>query len=184
MRIAVCIAMAFVLLSSAAQPQPQTEQRTVTIADLKSRPIIGELGIPLGTTAELAGEIVSGRELREKALDSLYLLRITHVNGKALRDSPTLSFSVAAIARAELAADAFSLYELKTGKRTTQLNDAQIRQLERGYVGRRVRVAAYETGKFVGIPGNLPRDIPVWADRAFHFANSLMVVAERAAGKQ
>ena len=53
------------------------------------------------------------------------------------------------------------------------------RGLEAGYVGREVRLAAYETGRFDGIPANLPSDVGSWQDRAFAFRTSLVVLAER-----
>jgi hypothetical protein len=38
---------------------------------------------------------------------------------------------------------------------------------------------AYETGRFDGIPKNMPRDLMLWQDRGFAFRTSLVVVAER-----
>ena len=79
--------------------------------------MIGSLGVALGRATEIDAVVISGRDLRRKGFDSLYLLKVTHVGGKKL-DKPTpLRFSVPSFISVELASHNFSLYEMKHGKR-------------------------------------------------------------------
>ena len=114
-----------------------------------------------------------------KQYQSSYLLRVTQVNGHSLARPPVMEFSVPGFVSVKLANDDFDLYELKTGTKTGRLDSAQIADLQKGYVGKQVRLAMYETGEYSGIPHNLPEDVPVWPDRAFGFSTSLVVLAER-----
>jgi hypothetical protein len=68
---------------------------------------------------------------------------------------------------------------MKMGKEAGELDSGQIAELQKGYVGREVRLAVYETGGYSGIPGNLPRDVGVWQDHRFGFSTWLVVLAER-----
>ena len=78
-----------------------------------------------------------------------------------------------------MASDGFGLYTLKTGKTASRLTGEQIDELEKGYVGSAVRLLAYETGAFSGIPSNLPRDFVVWQDRRFSFSTQLVILQDR-----
>jgi hypothetical protein len=159
---------------------PKTvDMATISVADLNSRPVVGELGVPLGTVVEVEATVVAGRELRVKGLSSLYLLEVTHVNGRSLTEPQMMEFAVPPWISASLANDNLDLHEMKTGQKAGSLDGDAIEELERGYVGKRVRVAVYEVGRFTGIPRNLPDDVPVWADVGFWFRSSLIVVAER-----
>ena len=143
-----------------------------------AEPPVGRLGLPLGTVAEIRATVVAGRDLHDKGHQGQYLLRVTHVNGAALPGQRLMEFTVP-FGRARLAPDEFELYELQHGERAKSLDSDQVAALEAGYVGREVRLAAYETGRFDGIPANLPSDVGSWQDRAFAFRTSLMVLAER-----
>lgn len=149
------------------------------MAELNQRPVIGLLGIPLGTVAEIDLIVVSGDATRRKADSSRYLLKVTHVNGQQLADERLMSFHVPGFAPVKLANDIFALYELKHGIEAKSLDSAQIKEMEKGYVGQSHRLAVYEVGSFHGIPSNMPVDVPVWQDTGFHFSSSLVVLAER-----
>jgi len=151
----------------------------LTIADLQSRPVIGSLGIPLGTVAEIKAKIVTGREIGDKRHAGRYVLRVTEVDGKAREEGPMMDFEVPAFVNAHIAADELALYKLKEGKDAGSLNKEEIADLEKGYVDRQVLLAVYESGEFGGIPRNLPKDVPVWQGRAFSFNTHLVVLAER-----
>ena len=148
-----------------------------------SRPVlrtpIGALGLPLGTVAEIRATVVPGDDLRMKQYAGEYLLRVTHVDGRELAEPPVMEFGVPAFIRTGLARTDFELYELKHRRKAKELNDEQVRDLQRGYVGKAFKLAAYETGRFDGIPDNLPPDVPRWADHGFGFSTSLVVLAER-----
>jgi hypothetical protein len=141
--------------------------------------VVGKLGLPLGTAVEIEAEVVSGQSLRIKGYDSLYLLKVTHVDGKELSKPPLLRFSAPGFASAKLANHTFALYEMKHGTKAKSLDSSQVAELEKGYVGKTVRLVVYETGSFSGAPSKLPKDVPVWADFAFHFSTSLTVLNER-----
>jgi hypothetical protein len=148
-----------------------------TPAALSQHPVIGNLGLPLGTPTEIEATIIAGRDLRMKEYENRYLLRITTVAGRTLPEPQVMDFSVRG--SAHLAADASALHELKTGQESRAIDSDQIPKLEQDYVGKRVRLLAYETGRYSGIPRNLPKDFPVWQDHSFAFTTSLVVLEER-----
>jgi len=92
---------------------------------------------------------------------------------------PLIEFSVPGFVSAKLAQDDIRLYQLKTGATTDQLTSAQIEKLQKGYVGKQVRLAVYEIGAYSGIPDKLPNDVTPWQDHGFGFSTSLVVLAER-----
>ena len=151
----------------------------ITLEELNRRNVIGELGLPLGTIAEIEAEMISGSSLRIKGYESLYLLKVTHVDGKKLNKPPLMRFNAPLFAPAKLPNGPFALYEMRTGAKAKSLTDSQEAELEKGYVGKTFRLVAYEQGCFRGIPHKLPEDVPVWADSVFHFATSLTILAER-----
>jgi hypothetical protein len=147
----------------------------MTAAELTARPPVGALGLPLGTVAEIRATVVRGGDMYDKIDVGRYFLRVSHVNGRALPDQPLLEFYVGP-GSAALAPNVSELYELKHHAKAPSLDARQVAALEAGYVGREVRLSAYETGQFEGTPTNLPG---AWQDRPFHFHNSLVVLAER-----
>ena len=151
----------------------------IDVTELQRRPVIGRLGLPLGTVAEYEANVIAGDDLRLKQYASAYLLRVTRVNGRPLATPVVIDFSVPGYADVDLANDVLSLLELRSGKVAGRLDSARIEDLEHGYVGKSVPVAAYETGRYSGIPSHLPDDVPVWADVGFGFSTSLVVLAER-----
>src|ERR1051325_8295554 len=89
----LCAISIVVLCSGPASAQEQAQLKPITIADLKERPVIGALGIPLGAVADVDAVMVRN-ERRRKGFESSYLLKITHVNGKELSAPPLIEFSV------------------------------------------------------------------------------------------
>jgi hypothetical protein len=148
----------------------------LTAAALKNHHVVGTLGIPLGTVTEIRATIVSGDS---KGYEDHYRLRVTEVASHPLTRPMTIEFCVPSFVSVNLARDHFELYEMKTDKKTGRLEDDQIAELEKGYVGKPVRLTVYETGGFFGIPANLPSDIIPWQDRLFGFSTQLTVLAER-----
>lgn len=173
--------LAIVMLASVSPvlAQDKPAKRPITLEELNQRTVIGKLGLPLGTAAEIDAEVISGCDLRLKGYESLYLLKVTHVNGKKLDAPPLLRFSVPGFAAVELADTTFSLYEMKNGTKAHSLTSSQIAAIEKGYVGKSLRLLVYETGGFWGVPRQLPDDVSVWADASFHFSTSLIVLAQR-----
>ena len=177
----VCVALA---IASSSYGQDQPTEAPITLEELNRRNVVGNLGLPLGTAVEIAAEVVSGRSLRRKGYDSLYLLKVTHVDGKELNTPPLMQFSAPGFASVELANHQFALFEMKHGTKAKSLNSSQIAELEKGYVGKKVRIVVYEVGSFHGIPSQLPKDVPVWADFGFHFSTSLSVLNEHDTGSK
>lgn len=174
--ILACVAVA---IASISYGQDQPSEAPITLKELNRRNVVGSLGLPLGTAVEIEAEVVSGRSMRRKGYDSLYLLKVLSVDGKELSTSPLMQFSSPGFAGVELANHTFALYELKHGTKAKSLNSTQIAELEKGYVGKEVRLVVYEVGSFHGIPDQLPEDVPAWADFGFHFSTSLTVLNER-----
>lgn len=171
------LAFAFTIVAH-SQETTKEKERPIHVAELNERPVIGRLGLPLGTVTEIQAQIISGAALRRKRDSSSYLLKVTHVAGDKLENAPILRFSVPTF-RVKLANSNFDLYELKHGKKARSLDSAQIEKLEKGYVGKTVRLVVYEVGGFYGMPENLPKDIPGWQDVGFGFSTSLVALAER-----
>jgi hypothetical protein len=166
-----------VTISAFGQDSPG--EAPIDSEELNRRNVVGGLGLPLGTVAEIEAEVIAGSSLRSKEFVSDYLLKVTQVNGTKLERPPILRFSVSGRASVKLANHTFSLYEMKHGKKASVLNSEQIAELERGYVGRKVRLVVYESGGFHGIPRNLPKGVRGGAGTAFQFSTSLAVLAER-----
>lgn len=177
----ICVALA---CTNVSQGQGDPTQAPITLEELSRRTVVGKLGHPLGTAVEIEAELVAGHSLRMKAYDSLYLLNVTHVDGKELAAPQLMRFSVPGFISVKLANHTFALYELKHGKKAASLDSTQIAELEKGYVGQKVRLVVYEAGGFSGIPDTLPDDVPVWADSRFRFSTALTVLAERELGER
>lgn len=177
-RFYLCVSMGL-LCGYVALARDEQNPQPISIEELNARPIIGELGVPLGTVAEVDAVVVSGDEIRSKASSGTYLLKITHVDGNKLNEHRLMPFFVQAFAPVQLASNTFELYELKHGKKARSLGHDQIEEMEKGYVGKSIRLAVYEAGSFAGMPAKLPKDVPVWQDKGFRFATSLTVLTER-----
>jgi hypothetical protein len=171
--------LSFLLLgwtSSADDATPKLAH--LRVSDLNERPVIGELGIPLGTCCIIQAKVIAGRDLRLKLYDGVYLLSVTHVGDKQLATPVTLQFNPGTSVK--LARDGFELHVLKTGKKAEILTGAKIRELEKDYVGTTMSLNVYETGGFFGIPRKMPEGREIWwAGPEFGFSTSLVVISER-----
>ncbi|HYG78148.1 MAG TPA: hypothetical protein VEK08_24295 [Planctomycetota bacterium] len=145
---------------------------------LNQHDVIGKLGLPLGHTADIEAEIVSGESMKMKEYWGRYLLKVSSVNGVPLRTQPILTFQLP-FGNGKLANDHFKLYEMKKGKRASSLSNLEIKEIEKGYVGSVVKLIVYEAGEFYGLPKVLPPEVDVWADRGFHFSTYLEVLFQR-----
>lgn len=170
---------ALVFSVQAVAQQPPAE-KPITIAELNRRQVVGDLGVPLGSAVEIRATVFAGSELNRKGYDSMYLLRVTHVDGKELEQPQLMEFSVPGFVRTDVVNDPFDLYKMKMGQKASSLSSEQIAELEKGYVGKTVNLSVYEVGYFSGLPRNMPRGARVWQDRAFHFSTSLTVLVDRA----
>lgn len=167
------------LVVSVAVAEESTPSTTIKWDDLnRSVRVVGAIGLPLGEVAKIEVLVVPGRETCKKALDGSYLLRVLKVNGRELSDGPLMEFKNRSLAHVPLAPNTFSLCELKRGERADSLTDAQIRELEKDYVGVRFILSAYEAGLFSGIPRNLPKDLFPWQDHAFLFTTHLVLLQD------
>ncbi len=160
------------------QPAARLEPNTVDYRTLNGDTVIvGQLGVPLGTVVQVDATVVLGRSPKSnKDVHSEYLLKVSKVASSVLSDPPKCRFWSHSWDRVKLAPDVFSLYELKKGKKTGKLSDAQIAELEQGYVGQEYHLLVYEEGVFSGIPNNLPKDYLSWQDRSFGFSTHLIVL--------
>jgi hypothetical protein len=168
----------FILLASAAFLSSEVlAQKAVDYRELgKDVAIIGQLGVPLGTVVQIDATVVAGRSLGSKDLASEYLLKVLKVGSTSVSNVPACQFQTHSWADVKLAPDVFSLYELKKGKKTGSLSDSQIAELESGYVGQHFHLLVYEEGIYTGVPRDLPKDYPIWQDRAFGFRTHLIVL--------
>ncbi|WP_020474765.1 hypothetical protein [Zavarzinella formosa] len=167
-------------LAKLCADDPPAKKAPLSVAELNERPVIGQLGLPLGTCAEIEAKIIAGRELRQKQYDGAYLLSVTHVAGKKLATPAILRFDIGPGMTVKLARGNFELHELKTGKKTGSLTGEEILKLEEGYVGKTVKLSVYEVGSFHGLPRKLPSDrLIYWADTEFYFSTSLVILHER-----
>lgn len=183
--LALPILLASLGCSDQRQGQPSFDYKTpiaverewITAEALNEIIVIGALHFPLGQAVEINATIVSGDELRRMGYAGSYLLRVDSVNGQSLENPPTLPFWSRFGDR--LPNDHFDLYELKNGRKATTISSSEIPELENGYVGRAVRLVAYEAGQFDGRPTALPQDMRPWGNALFHFSTHLVVVKLR-----
>jgi hypothetical protein len=160
-------------------PAPTPITQGLTLSDLRERPIVGDLGKPLGVCCELEATIFRGSDLNTKGSEGRYLLRVINVDGTLLPNPILMNFEVPRFVRSKLANDDMALYEKVNGTPASELSADQIRALEANYVGKTVHVSAYEKGGFSGIPNVMPKDAPVWQDHGFYFETWLVVLVDR-----
>jgi hypothetical protein len=160
------------------QQQNHATGTDIHVRDLWERPVIGELGLPLGTAAEIRATIVTD-ETNSKGGEGRYFLRVTEVNGHILSKPKRFDFSVPSFPAVPLADNRLDLYAWKHGEASPGLTNNEFKKIDEGYVGRVVRLGVYETGEFSGIPNPLPTGVGGWQDHSFGFSTSLVVLVER-----
>jgi hypothetical protein len=149
----------------------------MTSQQIQMAVVIGRLGMPLGNCVEIRVTIVRS-ESNTKAADGRFFLQVTHVEGQELRTPMECGFSIHQFAtdKVKLASGDFELHKLVTGKAAGSLSSDQITQLEKGYVGKSVKLIVYETGSFQGSPNRLPKEVLVWQDHGFGFSTQVIVM--------
>ncbi|MEE9611310.1 MAG: hypothetical protein V3W19_08660, partial [Desulfatiglandales bacterium] len=111
--------------------------------------IIGQLGVPLGDVCRVEGVFFDGSDLRMKAYDGIILLKVIKVNNTAIKNSVILRFS-----------------EFQKGI----LHDSKI--------GKKFVGVAFETGKFVGVPPEAWKYVPIMSTTSHFFETSLVILKE------
>ncbi|RXK60565.1 hypothetical protein ESA94_08845 [Lacibacter luteus] len=104
---------------------------------------------------------------------STFLLKIIRIEDSVINDTLILPFKDETD---ELPSDDFELYELLHNKPTGSLSSDVIDSMKRNYVGKRFRIAAYETGEFAGLPDGYEEYQDTKAGQDFHFRNYLTVI--------
>jgi hypothetical protein len=167
------LAIIFILTCLLAKSQRQSLALDTTNYSPKIS-LTSRLGIPFGTIAKLEAEIYDGANFRDKYYEDTYLLKINSVNGKLIKGMLLLQFTDET---KTLANEVFSLYRLIYKKEPPVLSGAQINKMEKGYIGKKVTLMAYETGGFVGMPVDYGKYRPLNQDTYFGFRHSLVVVS-------
>ena len=143
-------------------------------ADSSKTSISTRLDLPFGTIAKLEVEIYDGDSLYMKAYQGMYLLKIHSVNGKKRLDTLVMTFEDET---GELASDNFELFKLMYGKKTNSISEKQIDKMKQSYVGKKLTLMAYETGRFIGMPKDYFKYKPIVAATDFHFKNYIVIVS-------
>ena len=79
------------------QGHPVYPARSEAARALTKQPVVGVLGLPLGTVAEIQANIVAGRETGLKQYQATYLLRVAEVDGGALTPPALMEFRIPAL---------------------------------------------------------------------------------------
>lgn len=174
--ILLCVAFVIVSVGTA---QDEAAKEPITYPELHRRGIVGQLGVPLGTAVEIKAEVVSGDTTRRKALQGVYLLKVTHVDGNELASPPLMQYTVQGVGIEIPNNERVSFFASPRDEEAERIESARIAKLEKSYVGKVVRLVVYEGGCFGGIPERLPDDVPLWQGSMFAFGPGLVVLAER-----
>lgn len=191
-----CIALTAILFI-AGTDHPTTTPK-INFAALNQYPVVGKLGVPLGTITEIQATIISADELQrrenppeefnQKYYWGTYLLEVTAVGGKPLRNTQLLPIGsiekfvlskTGKLIAASIAKNGFELFELKHGKKAEWLSEEQMPELEKGFVGKQVNLVVYETGSFWGSIKDIDKYTIPSSNPSFRFTTSLSVLAER-----
>ncbi|MFV0531158.1 MAG: hypothetical protein ACK5MD_06935 [Flavobacteriales bacterium] len=111
--------------------------------------IIEKLNFPFGTLVRLTIEVIDGKNLRLKALQSEYLIKIIEVNDVKIESPLIIEFIDKT---GEFPENNFKLYKLLYGNEMGSLSSDMIKKMNKSYVGKKFSVLAYESGKFTGNP--------------------------------
>lgn len=159
-RSGISLVLLALLLAGCGTTEPESAGKmSVTVEQLNSEngiTVVGKLGVPLGTFVCIEGTVVAGHTLGNKLDQSRYLLRVNKVNGRQLNPEPLMHFESG---DDDLPDDHDGLHRWKSGKDAPgSYDDTVITEMEKGYVGSRVRLIAYEEGGFDGAP-QIPEDL-------------------------
>jgi hypothetical protein len=174
------ILLFFAACSDEANPiVGEVSDSVLSVSEIRSRTVIGLLGVPLGEPVEIRAIIIDGSSLKNKVHASSYLLMVTEVNGSTLSSDPIFEFSLDHAIDVQLAADNFDLFLLKYGTEADEIHPDQLNELKEGYVGKSVSLVAYESGEFRGMPSQLPDEVALWQDRSFSYEPKLEILIDK-----
>src|SRR4029079_16003896 len=88
-----CVLSVLFIPFGTATVAQEAAKRPISLDELNTRQVVGTLGKPLGTAVEIKGKVIAGSELRLKQYDGVYLLKVSHGDGKELDQPVVLRFS-------------------------------------------------------------------------------------------
>jgi hypothetical protein len=167
-----------VVLSTLSAARCQDAKSQISIATLQQADVIGRTGVPLGKVVVMEVTVVAGDENSKRGAGKYYL-RVNVADGVKPAESPMMSFGGRVPGTMPLPGNTIELYRHKHNRDPdVDLDDQQIRELEKGYVGKTLKLLAYETGRFAGIPERLPKDYRPWQDHRFMFVTELVILGD------
>jgi hypothetical protein len=125
-------------------------EKSIPLADLHDRPVVGSLGHPLGTIVTVEGEVADGSYTKLKKDDGQTLLRVHAVNGEKLASEQIFQFG-----------------SLLDRVRTPD-------------VGSRFKFTGYETGGFTGIPTKAFDYVGLVQSTGYGFTTDFIVLRDEA----
>jgi hypothetical protein len=155
----------------------QESPKSIDVKALRQMDVIGELGVPLGKVVAIEAEIISGDSLKYKSTSGQYLLKVISVDGTKLKQPPLMFIGRCPATTIDMPCNHFELYKFREGKDAKRLDSEMIKKLEKGLVGKKLKLRAYESGGFHGIP-NLPSGAMDWQDVGFGFSTHLVLLDE------
>ena len=133
------------------------------------------LNYPYGTVLEMKVQIVDGDSLYSKQFWGDYLVKVLEINGK--RTTKTYVFEFDNFFCSEMPKNNFELYENLYGEETEVVRDSTRKAMKAQYVGATFNVAAYESGRFIGIPDGWGKyDIVPGGIKGLVFKNYLVII--------
>ena len=166
------------LLLASTTAKGQDVPSTISVDELRRSTVIGRTGVPLGKVVVMEVTIVAGDE-NGKATNGEYFLEVTAADGVRLAKPVTIAFDTKEFLRNRLPEVPFNLYK-KNVRRDAVPSDEQIRENEKGFVGKPFKLFAYETGHFAGLPYGLPRGTPVPQGHGFIFVTRVTLLGDAA----
>lgn len=162
--------------------------KEVSIDALNHVNIVGRIGVHLGKAVVVDVVVAADDRSGTKASEGRYFLQVRNVDGVPLKSRVFMPFEVRGGnldgddpfggGGFSIPTNSFELYRQKNGRNAKELSSNEIRELEKGFIGRNYKLLAYETGMFSGVPKGLPKNYPVWQGRGFSFSTHLVVLGE------
>jgi hypothetical protein len=192
----------FVLLVTGCAPRPgSSPSAPVTVASIESSPtgIMGQLGIPLGTVAEIEASVVTIPDLPVSGpgVGRSYGLRVEKINRNAVSTPVVLRFEVRGTLMVRVAPHDVALERLLRRlplrgefnavdsaalevRDAIPLSPAEVDALQQTYIGSKHKLLVYEDAKLQGAPAKLPEEFGwLFPTGSYRFNSFLAVFAER-----
>ena len=151
--------------------------RQLTVSNLQSQPVVGSLGVPLGTIVKIRATVValtSGSETHS----ARFLLQIDEIEGHPVSRPFNLSFFTE-YETPSIPTSTAQEFLRKNGRPPTPRDSDQLAEIERQYANKSYQFVVYESGLFGGRPtGELPAHAYMHAGPPFTFMNSLRVIGQ------